>query len=101
MGMDHADYDHPSPYADRALRGISFWERCGFSTREALTDWFADWFEALDGAGFRVWEYEVPDEFVRVGADKGQVCFRPEKVTAVSCEPFALKPEQMELFACE
>jgi hypothetical protein len=99
MGMDHADESHPSPYADRKLRGIRAFERCGFSSREALCDWFADWFAVLDEAGFRAYEYDVPDWDVRVGGQRGQVCFRPDEARELSCEPFALKPEQMTLFA--
>ncbi|AFU62229.1 hypothetical protein TG1_34 [Streptomyces phage TG1] len=95
MGLEHSGTDHPSPYADPALRGIADFERCGFESREALNAWFDGWSEALDEAGMRVWVYDVPDWCARSGF-AGQVVF--DALEAVEVDAYAFEPEQLSLF---
>ncbi|MEU8792192.1 hypothetical protein [Streptomyces sp. NPDC048643] len=94
----HCAYSHPSPYADADLRGISSHERCGFDSREALSDWFEGFLPLLVECGFRVYTYDVPDFACRVGR-AGQAVFDQYEAKELSVEPFALKPQQIALFA--
>jgi len=96
MGSDHSDAYHPSPYADPELHHIAAHERCGFNSLNALNKWFDGWVEALDGAGFAVYEYDVPDWAARVGRF-GQVVFSADEAVEVSSHDF--RPVQMTLFA--
>lgn len=74
MSSDHTTYRHPAPHWDAKLQRIAPHERCGFDSHEALDRWFAGWTGPLAACGFRAWVYEVPDEYVRVGAH-GQALF--------------------------
>lgn len=69
MNWQHLDDTHPSPHDDGRIRGIRYYERCGFATEAGLVAWFeAQWRSAMHEPGFRVFEYEVPASGVRVGA---------------------------------
>lgn len=74
MAMSHTDDDHRSPHLDSRILDIFPEEYCGFTSEEALYEWFANWTAALDAAGFLVRTYEVPRAEVRCGAN-GQVVF--------------------------
>ncbi|WP_432118497.1 hypothetical protein [Streptomyces sp. bgisy032] len=99
MWSAHNGGSHPSPKSDRALdfRITSDVEVCGFSSLDALLEWFRTWLDVLDEAGFRLWVYEVPDEDARVGG-LGQTCFRADSAEVVSVDRLPLKPEQLALF---
>ncbi|MEG8276374.1 hypothetical protein [Streptomyces sp. AHA2] len=98
MGLSHADDEHPSPYADAELQTVRDWERCGFNSKAALFRWFAGWLGRLDEAGFRLFEYEVPDDRARVG-QYGQVVFHEEFAREIHRSPLDLSAEQLTLFA--
>ncbi|MER7688336.1 hypothetical protein [Streptomyces sp. NPDC097610] len=72
------------------------YERCGFDSLDALNAWFEGWGEALSECGFQVWEYEVPDWAVRVGA-YGQALFHAEEAVEISAYEFTYS--QPALFA--
>lgn len=75
MAHSHNDSRHPCPDWDSELNEIREAESCGFASREALFEWFeAEWHDMLQSAGFRVYEYEIPDDKVRVGR-VGQALF--------------------------
>ncbi|MGY5131297.1 hypothetical protein ACWGJW_02555 [Streptomyces nigrescens] len=97
MFVAHCDSDHPTPYADRGLRGIDGTERCGFESREALDAWFANFAGLLHECGFRVFAYDVPDDAARVGRC-GQVVFSKWHATELERSELTLKPVQLELF---
>lgn len=75
MGSDHSDDWHLPPAKDPLLRDINSSERCGFEWPEVAYEWFAGWLRRLDQCGFLLWEYECPDEYVRVGMN-GQLVFK-------------------------
>lgn len=87
MADDHSYGTHPSPHADFALGWIDAHERCGFDSRDALNSWFDDWTTALAVSGFCVWEYEVPDDAVRVGR-RGQAVFSALEAVEVGRHDF-------------
>lgn len=69
MRWDHCDDSHPSPSYDDRLYGIQNEEHCGFATLAALYRWFEHhWRIELFACGFRVFVYEVPEEYARVGS---------------------------------
>lgn len=99
MFEEHCDHEHPSPFhPDSGLRGINPNERCGFDSREALSDWFEGFLPLLAECGFRVYTYDAPDFACRVGF-AGQTVFDKYEATELTAEPFALKPQQIALFA--
>lgn len=98
MFEEHCNVEHPSPYADADLRGISAHERCGFDSREALDEWFSGFARVLSECGFRVYTYDVPDFVSRVGR-AGQTVFDQYEAIELDVEPLSLKPQQTALFA--
>jgi len=54
MSSSHCDDSHMSPNADPTLGGISYIEKCGCDSPEALLRWFDGYWEALAEAGFVV-----------------------------------------------
>lgn len=96
MAGAHSNLTHPSPQADPKLQGMGDYERCGFDSLDALNAWFEGWGEALSECGFQVWEYEVPDWAVRVGA-YGQALFHAEEAVEISAYEFTYS--QPALFA--
>lgn len=97
MFEGHCDMEHPSPYHDTALRGIASFERCGFTTLESLYEWFDRYTQTLDECGFRVYEYDVPDEFVRVGKNR-QAVFGAARAMLRDTFPLDLRPVQLDMF---
>ncbi|MFE5621703.1 hypothetical protein ACFQ8S_06775 [Streptomyces virginiae] len=101
MHNAHCDVNHPSPYSYYSgLYGIRPEERCGFNSREALYEWFANYTEMLDANGFRVFVYDVPDFAVQVG-ELGQVVFTAYEAIEKSREDLDLSPSQISLFEME
>ncbi|MFE2245229.1 hypothetical protein [Streptomyces lavendulae] len=99
MFESHCDREHPSPYNPAStLGGIARHERCGFDSRESLYQWFANYTEALDDAGFCVFVYDLPDHAVRIGTF-GQVVFDKYEAIERKREPLDLSPAQLPLFA--
>ncbi|MGV9659115.1 hypothetical protein ACWDR5_19385 [Streptomyces koyangensis] len=97
MSRAHCDDNHPSPHWDPALRRhFTDAHACGFTSEEALYNWFANWTAALDAAGFAVRTYEVGDDATCAGAN-GQVVFRMGAATALDCQPLNLDPVQLEI----
>jgi hypothetical protein len=99
MFSAHSDAYHPSPSWDRELGYIFDHEHCGFNSREALYEWFADYTRVLSECGFRVFVYDVADEYVRVGSLGGQAIFDRCAAIEKSREDLDLAPAQLELFA--
>ncbi|NED36710.1 hypothetical protein [Streptomyces sp. SID8499] len=86
MGIDHSDFDeHRSPNECPTLRGIRPWEVCGLVSREALNKWFQGWRGLLARYGYRVYVFDVPKEYVRVG-ENGQCVFEISAATLVRTE---------------
>ncbi|AUG87128.1 hypothetical protein PBI_NESBITT_56 [Streptomyces phage Nesbitt] len=79
MRWCHRGGTHPSPLAE----GIDFdpYDVCGFPSMEALTTWFEHhWRLRLHQAGFRITEFETPEEYVKRG--QCQVMFDARKAKA-------------------
>jgi hypothetical protein len=75
MRWDHCDDRHPNPYYDPSLERIQEEEHCGFSSLEALNDWFEHyWRVQLFVNDFRIYVYENDPADVRVG-EYGQALF--------------------------
>lgn len=87
MSCSHNGDHHPAPYQDPSLGDIDPQERCGFDSLENCYRWFEGYEGLLQGLGFRIWEYEIPEEKVRIGKF-GQALFRPAHVQFVSCSDF-------------
>lgn len=86
MGSAHADMAHLSPFSDSLLdHRIETQEVCGLISREALDAWFIGFHGQLEGAGFMVSVFEVPDEHARVGMN-GQVVFTYSEATRIGAE---------------
>ena len=86
MGRAHTDYsDHRSPNECPKLQGITFSEVCGLVSHAAVNKWFDGWRGLLTRYGYRVYVFDVPEEFVRVGSN-GQCVFKIEKASLVRAE---------------
>jgi hypothetical protein len=84
MRYAHCDDRHPSPHWDRELMGIGDAEHCAFDSPDALTGWFEHEYRVLLFAhGFKVFEYEVPEEHARTG-EYGQTLFKRAHATLIS-----------------
>lgn len=85
--FDHGNMDtHPSPSSDDmdhdGLRGIwDYNHRHGFATFEKLMAWFEDTEALLDGNGYIIACYELPDNHVLVG--RHQVIFNIEEAVRI------------------
>ena len=76
VGHLNSDPDrYRTPAAEPHIGLIERDEICGVRSVEALHDWFGDSLPWLENCGFRISEYEVPDEYVKCGMT-GQVVFR-------------------------
>jgi hypothetical protein len=89
---------HPAPHEDVYLFDIAPYEVCGFTSLDALLDWFDTWLQVLDEADFRVWVYDVPDASVRVGRDFGQLVFIAADAVLVEDFQIPLEDAQLALF---
>jgi hypothetical protein len=86
MGREHSrDLRHPSPRQDSKLKHIFGVERCGFTSRRELYEWFEGFVQLLRDWEFVVYSYDVPDRYVRVGKF-GQVIFDKNHANEVSAE---------------
>lgn len=77
----HTDDVHPGPRQDfgRLPLPNDFY---GCETLTQLFDWFGVFFQPLLDIGYRVVEYEVPEEWCWFGKSNRQVCFRrSERIT--------------------
>lgn len=84
MRWDHCDAAHPSPRGDVSLYDIREEEHCGFDSLAALYEWFEErWRVTLFANGFRVFVYDVPNEYARVGRH-GQTLFDRHYATPVT-----------------
>jgi hypothetical protein len=64
--------------------GIGDAEHCAFDSPDALTGWFEHEYRVLLFAhGFKVFEYEVPEEHARTG-EFGQTLFNRAHATLIS-----------------
>jgi len=80
MRWCHQGGTHPSPRSD-GLGEIKPTEVCGFASLEALEDWFEHhWRIRLHQVGYRITEYDVPEDHVRQG--RYQVVFTPVHAVA-------------------
>ncbi|QDH92130.1 unknown function [Streptomyces phage Dubu] len=93
-----SDSHHPSPFADPLLGQIAAAEVCGFTSLDALLDWFDTYLGVLDENDFRVWVYDVPDAWVRTGARFGQLVFRAAEAAHVEDFEVPLDDVQLALF---
>jgi hypothetical protein len=77
MRWAHSDDEHPGPGKDPALGVIWTDERCGFESIDHLYQWFRGYIDLLIEGGFRLYTYEVPDnyDYYRVGKF-GQTLFK-------------------------
>lgn len=66
----HEDAEHPSPKKDPYLEYIADDEYCGFSTVEALDDWFDGYHDVLAECGYVIAVYSVPYTDVRYGSQQ-------------------------------
>lgn len=91
---------HPAPHEDPALALVDMAEEevCGFTSLDALLDWFDTWLQVLDEADFRVWVYDVPDASVRVGQRFGQLVFIAADAVLVEDFQVPLEDAQLALF---
>jgi hypothetical protein len=89
---------HPAPHEDPALVDIAPYEVCGFTSLDALLDWFDTWLRVLDEADFRVWVYDVPDASVRIGQRFGQLVFIAADAVLVEDFQVPLEDAQLALF---
>ncbi|MFE1425420.1 hypothetical protein ACFW6C_07630 [Streptomyces fungicidicus] len=79
MRWCHQGDTHPSPRED-GLGQIDRWEVCGFSSLDALHAWFEHhWRLRLHQVGYRITEYDVPEDHVRQGGF--QVVFTASQAT--------------------
>ncbi|MFD7257797.1 hypothetical protein [Streptomyces sp. NPDC059874] len=99
MHYAHCGSHHPSPFNGYSgLPGITEEQRCGFDSREALYEWFANFTAVLHECGFRVFVYDVPDFAAHVG-NFGQTVFDKYEAIERSREDLDLTPAQIPLFA--
>lgn len=95
-GIGSEDH-HPAPHLDPSLAGINQREVCGFDSLAALLNWFSGWHWLLNLNDFRVWEYEVDDSAVRVGAF-GQAVFFPSAARCLADYEVPEGDVQLSLF---
>lgn len=85
-----ADADgHPAPHNRKSgLDTVAYGrEVCAFDSLDALNTWFEPvWRRLMAEHGFQVWEYEVPDEFARVGR-RGQTLIMKAHVALIGASP--------------
>lgn len=81
----HGDADHPEPWDDPMLGEIYPDEVCGFSTIDALEEWFYGYEDVLDEMGYSIVVYTTKLNLVRYG--KKQSLFVKNEATAVRTMP--------------
>lgn len=72
MCQVHTDSKHPTPNRD-GLGWMEGHEFCGFKSMRSLNRWFNGFHEVLRNEGFKLYIYEVEQQFVRIG--RRQVVF--------------------------
>ncbi|TDD97215.1 hypothetical protein [Actinomadura rubrisoli] len=83
MSYEHCDSNHPTPQLD-GLGHIDGDEYCGFPSMDELRSWFdGDWLELLGSIGFRIYVYEVDEDYVREGGHQAVAPLHSDYGTAL------------------
>ena len=78
IAMAHVENEHPCLSEDFDGFEIDTYWYSGFYKLGDLYNWFKGWFGVLEEAGYRIVEYRVPEEWIRVGSSGLQVIFNRE-----------------------